>query len=67
MRRRSEEKETYTYHDFALIQHFLSTVLYRGARHESSSSPSTRDETKAEEKGNFPAIKRVLQGKQSSH
>ena len=67
MRRRREEKEMYTYHDFALIQHFLSTVLYRETRHESSSSPSTRDETKAEERGNFPEIERVLGGKQSSH
>lgn len=66
MRRRSEEKEMYTYHDFALIQHFVSSVLYREIRYEYSSSPSTRDETKAEERGNFPEIERVLRGKQSS-
>lgn len=57
----------YTYHDFTLIQHFLSTVLYRETRHESSSSPSTSDETEAEKRGNFPEIKRVLRRKQSSH
>lgn len=65
--RRSEEKDMYTYNDFALLPYFLSTVLYRGTRHDSS-SPSSRDETLAEEGGNFPKIKRVfLVGKQSSH
>lgn len=44
-----------------------STVLYRETRHEFSSSPSTRDETEAEERGNFPKIERVLGGKWSSH
>lgn len=38
----------YTYNDFALLYYFLSTALYRRTRHESSSSPSSRDETLAE-------------------
>lgn len=53
----------YTYHNFALVQRFLSTTLCRETRHESAAYPSTRDETEAEERGNFHEIKRGTRGK----